>query len=109
MKASQALKLTKERMLPSNKFYCSRYICDNVDQVTYNNEATKKRIIKHIDKLLGGAFSLHEWLIINGHVPGHLENGFARFQGGTHDYGKMQRTRMLWLDDMIKHFKAKGD
>lgn len=108
MKASQALKLAKERMLSTSN--CgSRFICDNVDYVTSKHERTGNRIRKHINKLLDGNFSLHEWLYLRGHLEGAQLNMGGLVTFTSFDNAKMQRTRMLWIDDMIAYFKAKGD
>lgn len=109
MKASTALKRTKAYMLQgSDTVYRSRFICDNVEKVA--PRATARRITDHIDDLLEGHFSLHEWLIDKGHVNAKLHDYTNVMDiNAPYDEKKMQHTRMLWIDDMIKHFKAKGD
>lgn len=109
MKASTALKRVKTYMLQgSDDVFRSRFICDNVDKVV--PPKTADRITAHITNLLDGHFSLHEWLIANGHLNAKLyPNTNVMDINGDYDEKKMQHTRMLWIDDMIAHFKAKGD
>ena len=106
MKASEALKRVKERMLDDSQ-YTSRYICDNLWCVAL--PTTRRRVERHINKLLDGHFSLHEWLHERGHLPNAQVYPSGCVSISDFDKAKMQRTRMLWIDDMIKHFKSKGD
>jgi hypothetical protein len=108
MKASIILRRVKERMLPRE--YPSRFICDNVWCVA-ESRADEKRITKFIHKLLGGKFSLVEWLIDHGHVEADSDGWSYDNTNyiGDIDHIKLKATRMAWLDYLIAHYESKGD
>ena len=113
MKASIILRRTKERMLTLNRG-TSAYICDNIWHVTMNEPRGRfdeRRITRFIDKLLGGRFSLVEWLIDKGHIktdPTCWSYDNTNYLGDV-NWTKLQATRMAWLDYLIAHYEAKGD
>jgi hypothetical protein len=113
MKASTILRRAKKRMqqMPNDT---SPFICDNIWHVTKYNvggDKDEERITKFITKLLGGRFSLVEWLIDKGHIQvGFLNWSYDnKHYMGNIDRAKLQATRMAWLDYLIAHYKAKGD
>lgn len=112
MKASVILRCAKARMLNDN--WTSPYICDNIWHVTKgqpDGRKDEKRICKFITKLLGGRFSLVEWLIDMGHINPNPDNW--SFDGtnylGVVERTKLQATRMAWLDYLIEYYESQGD
>jgi hypothetical protein len=112
MKASIILQRAKARMQAEE--WTSPYICDNVWHVTkgepYGNR-DERRITKFITELLGGRFSLVEWLIDMGHIEVNMSGwsyGNTQYLGNI-DKAKLQATRMAWLDYLIGYYEAKGD
>lgn len=112
MKASIILKRAKERM--QDEGYTSSFICDNIWHVTRGEPDGNKdndRITQFIEELLGGRFSLVEWLIDMGHIKAvdsswsHDQNNYL----GDLDRIKLQATRMAWLDHLIAHYESQGD
>lgn len=109
LKASQVLKRVK-RMLPNGYTTHaednSPYICDNVRDLWRQGlieDKTEQAIRTHIQSLLGGKFCLKDWLLWTGEATAE------EFRQDYHNsWKKLQVTRQLWLDDMIKHFKSKG-
>jgi hypothetical protein len=94
--------------------WTSPYICDNVWHVTkgepYGNR-DEQRITKFISKLLGGRFSLVEWLIDMGHIEADMGGWSCDHTNymGNIDRAKLQATRMAWLDHLIEHYESQGD
>ena len=84
----------------------SPYICDNIMQLWregYLTDETKVVLKNHISNLLEGRFCLKDWLYMK------RITSPAEFQADYYEScNKLQQTRQLWLDDMIKHFQAKG-
>lgn len=113
MKASKLLRKVRDDMRDPHG-YVSVYICDNVrarGSKTPAANKTAERICAHITSLLGGLFSLHEWLVINGHAPA-LEYWDTKKQTcytGPIDQAKLHATRIAWLADMISHYEKQGD
>ena len=113
MKASIILRRAKKRMqqMPNDT---SPFICDNIWHVTLhepNGKKDEERITKFISKLLGGKFSLVEWLIDQGHIQVSSINWShdnSHYMGPI-DRVKLQATRMAWLDYLIAHYESKGD
>ena len=112
MKASVILRHTKTLMVSGMS--TSPFICDNIWHVTKGQPSGRKdekRITQFISKLLGGRFSLVEWLIDNGHVKASsiswsYDNSHYT---GPIDRAKLQATRMAWLDYLIEHYESQGD
>jgi len=101
MKASVILARVKANMLAGTR--TSPFICDHVWYLSADKQIPEKdeeRIRNHIRKLLGGRFSIVEWLIDKGHYIGDR---------CTIDRVKLQATRMAWLDHLIEHYASKGD
>lgn len=112
MKASVLLRRVRTAMADP-KVNTSPFICDNLRSygrdragMTYD---TVDRLCEHIDELLGGAFSLREWLVDNGHVEGARLDPMKTCYDGPIDYDKLQRTRIAWLDHLISHYETQGD
>ena len=101
MKASEVLRKAKKKLwngrgewLRSPK---TRYICYAVDEVSCHDSACAvERVLIHISKLLNHYGTLEKWLYVYHHISSQSTR-------------KMQRTRQLWVDDMIKYFESKGD
>lgn len=97
------LMAVKEQMLTG---LGSPYICDNLTTVSQRldmlDEAYDLRRL--IARRLDGNFDLSRWLLVNGHISVVVHDNWE------HDPGlreKMQRTRMNWLDALIKEFSCK--
>ena len=116
MKASKLLRQVRNDMVNDNgSEYVSKYICDNVRSIGSKSPAknkTAERICAHINELLGGLFSLREWLAVNGHYPNMRPWRPTKYNFhylGKVDQAKLQATRHAWLADMIVYFETKGD
>lgn len=113
MKASRLLRMVRDDMVDPHG-YVSTFICDNVRARGSKTPAateTAERICDHIDTLLDGAFSLREWLVINGHAP-ELEEWDHKKESCYHgpiDEAKLFNTRIAWLADLISHYETQGD
>lgn len=113
MKASTLLRKVRDDMRDPHG-YVSVYICDNVrarGSKTPKAYAAAERVCTHITILLGGLFSLREWLVVHGHVEdadpwNHKKH---RNYHGRIDTDKLQATRIAWLGDLINHFETQGD
>lgn len=113
MKASKLLRMVRDDMVNPHG-YVSTYICDNVRARGNKTPAATKtavRICDHIDTLLDGAFSLREWLVINGHAPSKDTSwsSTGTCYIGFIDQAKLHATRIAWLADLINHFETRGD
>jgi hypothetical protein len=106
LKPSQALTAVKKTLQMDDacdKDNQSPYICDNIGYLRKSGKITDETstiLRSHINTLLNNRFSLGDWLLHNGVSRADLVDDFKG--------RKLQFTRQLWLDDMIKHFKSKG-
>lgn len=106
-KHSDALTQVK-KLLPKTTrdsvYDTSPFICDNINTLHRKGsitESMKIELKQNISTKLDNAFSLSSWLCRNGHAT---DADIVMDKDGK----KLQRTRQLWLDDMIAEYKAKG-
>jgi hypothetical protein len=84
----------------------SCYICDCIRIIerdigsTVSTMAKGRQLRQHISEMLGGDFSLGNWLVNNGH---------ATLQEIRDHPQKMQQTRYNMLSSMIEYYESKGD
>jgi hypothetical protein len=110
VKCSQILELVKDRLPMYVKDVDeeddpSPYICDHVKEVGRNfgnseGIAAAGEICAKIAELIEGEFSLRDWIV---------KKGYATVYETYDDEQKMQRTRLNFIDDLIKFYKQKGD
>lgn len=85
------------------KKYSSEYICDCVNYVA-PNDFEARQITGWISYQLGGKFGLEYWLASEKHYAGPVDLILMEDE----DFLKLQRTRIAWMNWMIKELEAKA-
>lgn len=105
MKVSKVFKEVAKR-LPMTEHRHSPYICDNITEITNNNNHLAHRII---NERLGGKSSVYKWLIDEGHIQHPPTGSIYYYNFDNETYVKVQQYRKAWCLELAREFEAKGE